>query len=143
MVRRISILGSTGSIGTQALDVCRCHNISIETLTAGSNYKLLAEQAREFLPKQVAIEDDSKLEVLKQELAGTGIKAYSGAAEISQLAAKDNSQLLLNAIVGIAGLRPTLCGISAKKDIALANKESLVTGGELLIPAAKDHGVKI
>lgn len=143
MTRKISILGSTGSIGTQALDVCRCHNIPIETLTAGSNYKLLAEQAREFAPKQVAIEDKSKHVALEQELAGTGIKVYSGADAISRLAAGDDSELLLNAIVGIAGLRSTLGAISAKKDIALANKESLVTGGELVMEAAKRQGVKI
>lgn len=143
MTRKISILGSTGSIGTQALDVCRCHNIPIETLTAGSNYKLLAEQAREFAPKQVAIEDKSKHVALEQELAGTGIKVYSDADAISRLAAGDDSELLLNAIVGIAGLRSTLGAISAKKDIALANKESLVTGGELVMEAAKRQGVKI
>lgn len=143
MASKISILGATGSIGTQALDVCRCHNIPVETLTAGSNYQLLAQQAKEFTPKQVAIEDDSKRAALEQELAGTGIKVYSGADAISRLAATDDSDLFLNSIVGIAGLRATLSGISAKKHLALANKESLVTAGELVMEAAKKQGVKI
>ncbi len=143
MASKISILGATGSIGTQALDVCRCHNIPVETLTAGSNYQLLAQQAKEFTPKQVAIEDDSKRAALEQELAGTGIKVYSGADAISRLAATDDSDLFLNSIVGIAGLRATLSGISAKKHLALANKESLVTAGELVMDAAKKQGVKI
>lgn len=143
MASKISILGATGSIGTQALDVCRCHNIPVETLTAGSNYQLLAQQAKEFTPKQVAVEDDSKRAALEQELAGTGIKVYSGADAISRLAATDDSDLFLNSIVGIAGLRATLSGISAKKHLALANKESLVTAGELVMEAAKKQGVKI
>lgn len=143
MASKISILGATGSIGTQALDVCRCHNIPVETLTAGSNYQLLAQQAKEFTPKQVAIEDDSKRAALEQELAGTGIKVYSGGDAISRLAATDDSDLFLNSIVGIAGLRATLSGISAKKHLALANKESLVTAGELVMEAAKKQGIKI
>lgn len=141
-MKKIIILGSTGSIGTQALEVCRRSGYRVTALAAGSNIELLERQAREFKPNLVAVFSEEKAEELKIKLNDTNIKVLAGAEGVCE-AAQCEGDIVLNAIVGIAGLRPTLKAIEAKKTIALANKETLVTGGELVNKAARNNGVKI
>lgn len=141
-MKSLIILGSTGSIGTQALDVCRRDGYKVTALAAGSNIKLLEEQAREFKPSLVAVFDEEKSKELKIKLADTDIKVLCGIDGVCEVAQSDGD-IVLNSIVGIAGLRPTLKAIEAKKTIALANKETLVTGGEIVNKLAREKGVKI
>lgn len=136
------ILGSTGSIGTQALDICRRDGYKVTALAAGSNIELLEKQAREFRPKYVAVFNEEKAKELKIKLSDTDTRVLSGTDGVCEVA-KSEGDTVLNAIVGIAGLRPTLSAIEAKKTIALANKETLVTGGELVNKRANENGVKI
>ncbi len=136
------ILGSTGSIGTQALQVVKSNGYRIIGLTAGSNAALLEKQAREFGPLCVALEDEAAAKDLKDRLKDTDIKVLSGSEGICEVAAL-SADTLLNSIVGIAGLKPTLTAIETKKDIALANKETLVTGGEIVKRKVKENGVKL
>ncbi len=141
-MKSLVILGSTGSIGTQALEVCRRDGYKVVALAAGSNIELLEAQAREFKVKAVAVFNEEKANELKIKLSDTDIKVLSGvegACEVAQLEA----DIALNSIVGIAGLRPTLAAIESGKDIALANKETLVTGGDIVNRAAAEKGVKI
>lgn len=142
MKKSAVILGSTGSIGRQALDVARNLNIKIDGLCAHSSVDLLEKQAREFNPRCVAIGEISLYNKLKLALADTDIKVVSGAEAISELAASD-TEIVLDAIVGIAGLSAALSAINAGNTLALANKEALVTGGKLVIEAAKQNNVKI
>lgn len=141
-MKSLIILGSTGSIGTQALEVCERQGYKVNALAAGGNIQLLETQARKFGVKQVAVFDKSKAEDLKIKLKDTDIKVLSGADGVCEVA-KSQGDIVLNAIVGIAGLRPTLAAIESGKDIALANKETLVTGGEIVNRKAKEKGVKI
>lgn len=143
--RRIAILGSTGSIGTQALEVLRAHrnHFSVEVLTAGKNAKLLAQQAREFKPNAVVIEDTAAYPSLKNELWPLGIKVYNGAQALEEVVQMDNVDMVLTAMVGYAGLMPTISAIQARKHIALANKETLVVAGELITQLAREKGVNI
>ena len=141
-MKKLIILGSTGSIGTQALEVARRDGYKIIALAAGSNIELLEAQAREFSPKIVAVFNEKSAEELKIKLKDTDIKVLSGIDGVCT-AAQSEGDIVLNSIVGIAGLRPTLAAIEAGKDIALANKETLVTGGELVKRAAKEKNVKI
>ncbi len=141
-MKKLIILGSTGSIGTQALEVAKRSGYTVTALTAGSNIELLEKQAREFKVKAVAVVDSEKAKELKQKLADTDIKVLSGVEGICEIAQGD-ADTVLNSIVGIAGLRPTLSAIDAGKTIALANKETLVTGGEIVNRKAKEKGVKI
>lgn len=141
-MKSVIILGSTGSIGTQALEVCRRDGYRVTALSAGSNTELLEKQAREFKPAAVAVFNESAARELKIKLADTEIKVLSGMDGICALTELEGD-IVLNSIVGIAGLRPTLAAIEAGKSIALANKETLVTGGELVNAAAKRKGVKI
>ena len=141
-MKSLIILGSTGSIGTQALDVCRRDGYKVTALAAGSNIELLEKQAREFNPKCVAVFNENAAKELKIKLADTDIKVLAGTDGVCQIA-QSEGDIVLNSIVGIAGLRPTLSAINAGKTIALANKETLVTGGELVKKAAKEKGVKI
>lgn len=141
-MKSLIILGSTGSIGTQALDVCRRDGYKVTALAAGSNIKLLEEQAREFKPSLVAVFNEEKAKELKIKLADTDIKVLCGVDGVCE-AAQFDGDIVLNSIVGIAGLRPTLKAIEAKKTIALANKETLVTGGEIVNKLAREKGVKI
>lgn len=143
-MKKIIILGSTGSIGTQALDIVRQNpdKYLISALAAGSNAELLEAQAREFHPKVVALFDKTAAKELKINLADTDIKVLSGAEGVCELAANDGD-MVINAIVGIAGLRPTLAAIDSGKTIALANKETLVTGGEIVNRKLKEKGVKL
>lgn len=141
-VKRIAVLGSTGSIGTQTLDVCRRLGYSIEALAAGSNVELLEKQAREFSPRFVALADESAARRLSIALSGTGITVLGGENAVLK-AAEANCDIVLNAVTGIAGLRPTIAAIEAGNDIALANKETLVAGGKRVMDYAAEHGVKI
>ncbi len=138
----IVLLGSTGSIGTQTLDVCRAHNIRLKALSANGNTKQLERQAREFRPEFVAIADESRYGDLKTRLADTDIKVISGIDGIRELAALKCGRVV-NSVVGMVGLLPTLSAIEAVNDIALANKETLVSGGKLVTEAVKRHGVKL
>ena len=130
-MKKLIILGSTGSIGTQSLDIARANpdEYTVVGLAAGSNAKLLEKQAREFNVMAVALFDEAAAADLKIRLADTNVKVLSGADGVCELASYD-CDIVLNAIVGIAGLRPTLATIDAGHTIALANKETLVTGGE-------------
>ncbi len=144
-VKNIAILGSTGSIGTQTLEVIR-ENISlfrVFMLTANANADLLISQALEFKPAYAIICDEAKYGYVKEALAGTGINVLAGITEIIDLVTHPDIQIVLTAMVGFAGLQPTIAAIRAGKDIALANKETLVVAGELITGLAKKHNVKI
>ena len=143
--RGIAILGSTGSIGTQALDVVRdqCDALHVEVLSAHSNADLLIAQAKEFKPNAVVIGDDGKWKQVNDALFDDGIKVYSGAEALEQVVEVDGIDMVLTAMVGAAGLKPTLRAIDAGKHIALANKETLVVAGELVMKAARNKGVDI
>lgn len=143
MTQKLSILGATGSIGTQALDVAQKANIEITALTAGSNFELLEKQARQFRPKKVALACESAAKELKERLRDTDIKVLSGQSGICECAAEKSADTVLNGIVGMAGLEPTLCALNAKKSLALANKETLVAGGSLVTKTARENKIKI
>lgn len=143
MKKNISIIGSTGSIGVQALKVIKADGHQVAALAAGSNVDLLARQALEHRPKLVAIFDETKESSLRTLLDGTGIIIASGQEGVCAAAAYTRADIVLNAAVGISGLRPTLAAIKAKKNLALANKESLVCAGELVMEAARANGVQI
>ena len=143
--KTIAIIGSTGSIGTQALEVVRqnAQRFSVALLSAQQNVDLLAAQALEFNPKQVIIGDERKLAELKARLSGTTIQVSAGATALVEAVTLPEIDLVLTALVGFAGLEPTLAAITAGKDIALANKETLVVAGDLVTRLAKQHGVQI
>ena len=141
-MKRIAALGSTGSIGTQTLDVCRRLGYEIVALAAGSNAELLEKQAREFSPKLVAAADENAARRLSIALSGTGITVLGGERAVLEAAAAE-CDIVLNAVTGIAGLRPTIAAVEAGNDIALANKETLVAGGRRVMDYAAEHGVKI
>ena len=141
-MKRLSVLGSTGSIGTQTLDVCRNLGFEVVALAAGSNVELLEKQAREFKPKLVAVFDETAAKGLSIKLSDTDITVISGMDGVLEAAGTD-CDIVLNAVTGIAGLRPTIAAIEAGNDVALANKETLVAGGKRVMDYAKEHGVKI
>lgn len=143
--KRIAILGSTGSIGTQALDVVReCPEyFEVEVLTAGNNVDLLLEQALEFKPNAVVIANEGYYEKLNTELFDLGIKVYAGDQALCEVVQMNTVDVVLTAMVGAAGLKPTISAIQAKKNIALANKETLVVAGELISEMAMKYGVQI
>lgn len=143
--RNIAILGSTGSIGTQALEVVRQHagKLSVEVLTANSNAPLLIRQAIEFMPNAVVIANKSLYDLVFHALDPYDIKVYSGADSIAQVVEMDTIDMVLNALVGWSGLKPTLKAINAGKHIALANKETLVVAGHLVTSLAAQKGVNI
>lgn len=143
--RGIAICGSTGSIGTQALEVVakQADKFRVEVLTAGSNADLLIKQALLFKPNAVVIGDESKYEYVKETLWSYDIKTYTGADALEQVVQMEDIDIVLTAMVGFAGLRPTLKAIEAGKQIALANKETLVVAGELVTKAAAQKGVNI
>lgn len=141
-MKRLSILGSTGSIGTQALDVCRNLGYSVVALAAGTNAELLEKQAREFKPKLVALYDEKAAKGLSIALSDTDIIVLGGEEGVLK-AAEIECDIVLNAVTGIAGLRPTITAIEAGNDVALANKETLVAGGKRVMDYAKEHDVKI
>ena len=142
-MKKIAILGSTGSIGTQSVDVALKHGYKVTALTAHSNYKLLEEQARMLKPEKVALHDEKGAAELKTALADTDIKVLAGMDGIIECAAETSADTVINSVVGMAGLKPTLAVINAGKTLALANKESLVAGGQLVMGAAKEKGIAI
>jgi len=144
-LKNISILGATGSIGTQALEVIEANPglYKVTALTAQSNADLLIAQALKFKPLMVVIGDESKYQSVKEALASTGIRVLAGEDALCEAASLAEADLVLTAIVGSVGLKPTIAAIKAKKDIGLANKETLVVAGDLITALAKEHGVKI
>jgi 1-deoxy-D-xylulose-5-phosphate reductoisomerase len=143
--RHIAILGSTGSIGTQALEVIKAQpeHFVVEVLTANGNAEMLIEQSKSFSPNAVVIADESKLPQVKDALKELPIKVFGGEDSISQIVQMEEIDIVLTALVGFAGLKPTLAAIKAGKHIALANKETLVVAGELITSAAKEKAVNI
>ena len=144
-MKNISILGSTGSVGTQALEVIRANPAlyKVVALTAQSNADLLIAQALEFQPELVVICDERKYDAVKTGLFGTSIKVLAGEPALCEASALLASDIVLTAIMGSVGLKPTIAAIEAGKDIGLANKETLVVAGEMITKLAKTHGVKI
>ncbi|MCI6043158.1 1-deoxy-D-xylulose-5-phosphate reductoisomerase [bacterium] len=144
MGKTIAILGSTGSIGTQTLEVVRENgDIQVAALSAGANISLLEKQIREFRPRLVAVWDKEKATELKTKVADLNVEVVSGMDGLLKLAVLPEADILVTAIVGMIGIRPTIAAIQAGKDIALANKETLVTAGHLIMPLARTNGVKI
>lgn len=145
MKRGIAILGSTGSIGTQALDVIRDHSdkFSVEVLSAQNNIELLIKQAREFVPNAVVIGNEDHYPSLTDALESLPIKVYCGNEALEQIVEMESVNMVLTAMVGFAGLTPTIKAIEAGKNIALANKETMVVAGELIMKLAKEKGVAI
>lgn len=143
-MKKIAVLGSTGSIGTQTLEVVRENgDIEVSGLAAGSNISLLEEQIREFHPRLAAVWSEEKACELRTRIADTDTKVVSGMDGLIEVSVMEEIQVLVTAIVGMIGLRPTIAAIKAGKDIALANKETLVTAGHLIMPLAKEHHVSI
>lgn len=143
-MKNIAILGSTGSIGTQTLDVARKNeDLCVVAVSAGKSVEKLEEQIREFHPLLAAVWDEKAARDLKTRIADTDTKVVSGMEGLLELASMPESDILVTAIVGMIGIRPTMEGIRAGKDIALANKETLVTAGHLIMPMAKEYGVSI
>ena len=143
MSKRISVLGSTGSIGRQALDVIRTCGLEAAALTAGHNAKLLEEQVREFKPRLAVLLEESAAKDLRVRVADTGTKVASGVSGLVEAAELDCADTVLTAIVGIAGLRPTMAAIREGKRIALANKETLVCAGTIVMARAAEKGAEI
>ena len=139
----VVILGSTGSIGTQALEVCEVHGIEVKALAAKRNEELLEKQVRKFKPKLVCLYDENAYRGMKIRLADLSVQLVTGMEGLCEAATLPEADMILNSVVGMIGLQPTLAAIHAGKDIALANKETLVTGGELVMKAAAEKGVKI
>ena len=143
-MKNIAILGSTGSIGTQALDVASMQkDINITALSANSNVSLLSQQTRKFSPEVVCIGDKEKYSELKRELADVDVKIFAGEEYLSEVSCHDKADMVLTSVVGNVGLVPTVNAIKSKKKILLANKETLVTGGEIIMPLAKENNVDI
>lgn len=144
-MKKIAILGSTGSIGTQTLDVVRAHSdeLKVVALAAGSNKERLKEQIREFHPELVSLSDERKAQELKEELAGEAVEVVCGMDGLIEVAGIDSADVVVTAVVGMMGILPTMEAIRKGKDIALANKETLVTAGHLIIPMAREYGISI
>lgn len=143
MYKNLILLGSTGSIGTQSLDVAKKHNINVVALSAHKNATLLLEQIKVFKPKYICITDIETANNFDTIASEMNITLYKGSDGLEKLAKLEVDAVVLNAVVGIAGLRATLAAINSGKDVALANKESLVTGGKLVLEAVKNKGVKL
>lgn len=142
-MKGIALLGSTGSIGTQSLDVCRMHGYRVVCLTANRRVDLMETQIREFRPDLVSMMDPAAADDLRTRVADTGTKVLSGMDGLIECATYSGADTVLNAVVGMVGLQPTLAAIQAKKTLALANKETLVAGGHLVTNTAKAYGVDI
>lgn len=143
MVNSLSILGSTGSIGTQTLDVADKLNLKVSALTASTNIKLLEEQVRKYKPELAVVFNEEKAKEFKGNIKDTNTRVLSGMDGLIEAATLENADLIVNSVVGMVGLKPTLAAANAKKDIAFANKETLVTGGKLVCDAVKKNGVKL
>ena len=139
-MKNISVLGSTGSIGTQTLDVCRMHGYKVQCLTANSNVALMEKQVREFKPALVCMMNEKAAADLKTRISDINARVVSGMDGLMECAAYEDADTVLNSVVGMIGLQPTLEAIKAKKTIALANKETLVAGGHLVTNLAKEYG---
>ena len=148
-MKKLSLLGSTGSIGTQALDVVRCiqgegeHAVQVAALAAHSNIRFLEEQIREFKPQAVAVFDLQAASALRAAVRDLDVKVYGGMEGLCALAELESADIVLNSVVGMVGLQPTLTALKAKKQVALANKETLVAGGALVMQTAKENGIEI
>lgn len=138
----IVLLGSTGSIGTQTLDVCRMHNIKVKALSANSSVELLEKQAREFLPEYIAVSDENYYGDIKNRLSDMNVRILCGAEAVCELASLPCDRVV-NSVVGFAGLLPTLSAFKAGNSVALANKETLVVGGELVMRSLKESGAEL
>lgn len=143
MINNISILGSTGSIGTQALDVVDKLGLNVSALTAASNIDLLEQQIRKYKPDLAVVFNEDKAKILKDNIKDTNTKVLAGMEGLIEAATISSADLVLNSVVGMVGLKPTLAAAEAKKDIALANKETLVAGGKLVTDAVQKNGVKL
>ena len=144
-MKKIAILGSTGSIGTQTLDIVRQNreDLKVVALAAGRNVELLEKQMREFSPEMAAVADEKAARDLRERTKDLSIPIYSGMEGLLETARWETSEILVTAIVGMIGIRPTIAAMEAGKDIALANKETLVTAGHIIMPLAKEKGVRI
>ena len=143
MTNSAAILGSTGSIGTQAIEVAQMHHLRVTALSANTNVDELVRQARVLRPELLCIADESRYSALKEAAAGLGCRLLAGMDGLCEIAQHSSTETLLNSVVGMVGLKPTLTAIAAGKPIALANKETLVAGGALVMKAAADKGVPI
>lgn len=142
-MKSISLLGSTGSIGTQSLDVCRMHGYSVKCLTANSRVDVIENQVREFKPDLVCMMNEDSAKELRDRIKDTNTRVTAGMEGLIECATYDKADTVLNSVVGMVGLQPTLEAIKARKTIALANKETLVAGGHLVTNLAKEMGVDI
>ena len=142
-MKKISLLGSTGSIGTQSLDVCEMHGYDVKCLTANSKVDIMEEQIRKFKPDMVCMMSETAAKELKAKISDTNTKVVCGMEGLIECATYDKADTVLNSVVGMVGLQPTLEAIKAKKTLALANKETLVTAGHIIIPLAKEYKVPI
>lgn len=143
-MKKIAILGSTGSIGTQTLDIVRAQkDIKVTALAAGRNISLLEQQIREFSPKLVCVWEEEKAKELAVMVQDLSVRIVSGMAGLIEAATEVSAEIVVTAIVGMIGIRPTIAAMEAGKDIALANKETLVTAGHIIMPLAKEKGVRI
>lgn len=143
MIKNISILGSTGSIGTQTLDVVDKLDLNVVALTASTNITLLEEQVRKYKPQLAVVFDEAKAKIFKENIKDTDTLVLSGMDGLIAAATIESAELVLNSVVGMVGLKPTIAAANAKKDIALANKETLVAGGKLVTDAVKSNGVML
>lgn len=144
-VKNVVVMGSTGSIGTQTLDIIRKHTneLKVIALTASTSVDLIEKQAREFEPSLVAMYDDSAASELASRLSGTGIRVVAGMDGLIEAACVEGADIVVTAMVGMIGIRPTIAAIEAGRDIALANKETLVCAGHIIMPLIKEHGVHL
>ncbi len=143
-MKKIAILGSTGSIGTQTLEVVENQgDIEVTALAAGSNIRLLEEQIRKFRPKIACVFEEQKAKELKDSVRDLPVRVVSGMEGLIEAAVEETSEIVVTAVVGMIGIRPTIAAMEAGKDIALANKETLVTAGHIIMPLAKKMGVRI
>ena len=143
-MKKLSILGSTGSIGTQTLDIVRNNeDLKVVSLCAGKNIELLEKQAREFMPKLICVFEEAYASQLKIKISDLDIRVVSGMDGLIEAATLEEADLVVTAVVGMIGIRPTIAAIQAHKDIALANKETLVTAGHIIMKMAKEYGVRI
>ena len=143
MTKNISVLGSTGSIGTQTLDVADKLDLRVSALTAAKNIKVLEQQVRKYKPELAVVYDEEKAREFKAAIADTDTKVLSGMDGLIEAARLPQADLVVNSVVGMVGLKPTIAAAEAKKDIAFANKETLVAGGDLVTDAVKNNGVKL
>lgn len=143
-MKNIAVLGSTGSIGTQTLEIVRANDdLNVVSLAAGSNIEMLEKQIREFKPQVVCVYNEKKAEELKIKVSDTDVKIVTGMDGLIETAVIKTADIVLTAVVGMIGIRPTIAAIKAGKDIALANKETLVTAGHIIMPLAKECGIRI